>query len=200
MGILNDVNETVNLYFPKGARFNEYSYITSSEFNNLLKIRENYLFNWKFKKDIEESLQTVYKDYAVVDWTDIPHSNCYEFKILMHKNQPILDDDIELIRYLGWKRLDLRVFISILNKYYYYFFEESTYDINKDEWDFRTITEYNQEMKEAINHLYNVIAPKGYQELSTEIANKIVEDVETQYLEKGQVKIFNCLFTDLVTM
>jgi len=198
--ILNEINETINLHFPKGVNFNEYSYITSIEYNNLLKIREEHLYNWKFKKDLEESLQTVYKDYAVIDWTDIPNSNCYEFKILVHKNQPILDDDIELIRYLGWKRLDLRIFISILNKYYYYFFEESTYDINIEEWNFRTITEYNQEMKDIINHLNNVMSSKGYQELSSEIVNKIVEDVETQYLEKGQVKIFNCLFTDLVTI
>ncbi len=199
MRILNEINETISLYFPRDVRFNEYNYITSIEYKNLLKIRGNHLFE-KFKNDIEKSIQKVYKEYAVVDWTDISDSNCYEFKILMHKNQPILDDDIELIRYLRWERLDLRIFISILNKYYYYFFEESTYDINIEQWDFHTITVYNKEMKNATNHLNNIMESKGYQELSTEIVNKRVENVETQYLEKGQVKIFNCLFTDLVTI
>lgn len=200
MSILAEINETISMFFPRNVGFNEQNYITSVEYNNLLKVRKRHFLNKKLKTDLEKSIQELFEEYAVVDWTDLPDSNCYEFKILMHKNQPILDDDLELLQYLGWTRLDLRVFISILNKYYYYFYEESTYDIKTEEWRFQTITVYNQEMQNTINLLNNLMCSKGYQGLSTEIINKYVEDVETQYLEKGKVKIFHCIFTDLVTI
>jgi len=200
VSIVNEINETISLFFPKNVGFDEFNYVTSTEYKNLIEIRQRYLLNQDVKNDIKKSLEELYKEYAVMDWTDLPHSNCYEFKILMHKNQPILDGDLELIRCLGWRRLDLRVFISILNTYYYYFFEESTYDIDVKEWRFRKIAIYDQEMQDATNILDNMMTSKGYRGLTTEIVSKVVEEVETEYLEKGKVKIFHCLFTDLVTV
>ena len=41
---------------------------------------------------------------------------------------------------------------------------------------------------------------KGYHEITNEIANTIIEDVETELRSKGKATVFNCLFTDLISI
>jgi hypothetical protein len=41
---------------------------------------------------------------------------------------------------------------------------------------------------------------EGYSEISNEIAKYIVDDIETEFLERGKVKVFNCLFTELISI
>ena len=39
--------------------------------------------------------------------------------MLLHKNQPILDDDVELLEALNGKQMDLEIYVSLLTKSYY---------------------------------------------------------------------------------
>ncbi|WP_391202752.1 hypothetical protein [Psychrobacillus sp. L4] len=199
MSIPNEINETIRLLFPKNVDYEDY--ITSDVYKKLVEKKKIFLSDNGYKRiDFKKSIQKLFNNYAVVDWTDPIDSNCFEFRVLMHRNQTILDDDIELIRLLGWKRLDLRIFISILNPYYYYFFEESDFNTITNEWSFSIHTVLEQELQNISNSFENFMDFKGYQGLSSEIVNKVVDDVETKFLEKGKVKVFHCLFTDLVTI
>lgn len=52
------------------------------------------------------------KEYHVKSWTDMEDLKCFEYRILLHEHQPIMDDDIELIQSLGGERRDLFIFVS----------------------------------------------------------------------------------------
>ena len=42
------------------------------------------------------------------------------------------------------------------------------------------------------------MSSEGYRELTSEIINLPVQNLETELIEDGKVKVFHCLFTDLV--
>ncbi len=125
-------------------------------------------------------------------------NNCYEFRILLYENQPILDDDTELIKCLGGKRLDLFLFVSILANYYYFFILE-TRDFSSEQWSFQHVEQQKRDSSYA-NKLRNLMTENGYEELDHEIINTVILDIETEFKNKGEVKIFDCLFTQLITI
>ncbi|MBB5337623.1 hypothetical protein HNR32_002786 [Pectinatus brassicae] len=45
-----------------------------------------------------------------------------------------------------------------------------------------------------------VLFQNGYIEITSELANTIIEDVETELKGKGKARIFDCLFTDLISI
>lgn len=137
------------------------------------------------------------KEYAIVDWND-EDACCYEFKILLHKNQNIMDDDKRLIEKLGGTRNDLRVFISVLEPYYYLFLEETKYYEINNHWTFRTIEVSTPEEGEIVNKIDACLLQRGYEKLTSKDVKIIIPDIETELLYIGEVKVFNCLFTDLL--
>lgn len=160
------------------------------------KIREKGLFkNQKMFLDLKNR----FSEYSIIDWTD-ETACCYEFKILLQPDQDILDDDIFLIQSLNGKRYDLRVFISILEPYYYLFVEETIYLKETNKWLFKTITNYPKETKELIVDLEQYLFSKGYRQLSDNDIKIIVPNVETELKEINKTTVFDCLFTDLVTI
>jgi hypothetical protein len=91
----------------------------------------------------------IFSGYEVVDWTDLDLYNDYEYRVLLHRNQQILDDDTDLMLALGGRRLDLFLFISAFSNYYYFFINE-TEITNDGDWLFREFTMYTKEMKQLI--------------------------------------------------
>lgn len=87
---------------------------------------------------INQEIRSLFSEYAIIDWTD-EDSCCYEQHILLRERQEILDDDIELIMTLGGKREDLRIFFSVIDKFYYYFLERTEYNSSNNIWNFYTI-------------------------------------------------------------
>ncbi len=150
-----------------------------------------------YKKKLLTKIITIAKGYEVVDWTD-SETCCYEFKILLHKYIDLMDDDKMLIKSLNGERKDLRIFISVLEPYYYMFIEKTSYFDSEDKWEFSTeksnISEYEKLMGEIISYL----SKKGYIGLSHSDVLMLVPEVETTYKEVDNVTVFDCLFTDLV--
>lgn len=200
MEVVDELLKKIDLYFPKNLSYEDPKYHSSSQIARLLKRREEYLHNELFTHHMNKSLKQVFKGYEVVDWTNLESYNGYEYRILLHHNQPILDDDIELMQKLGGKRLDLFLFISILNKNYYFFVNETILENNASEWIFRYVLQYNKEIQCLIEEMRYLFSMEGYHEITTEIANIIIEDVETELKSKGKVTVFNCLFTDLISI
>ena len=167
------------------------------------KLRELKIKN-KDGNNILKLLEYLSKDYVVIDWTD-KESCCYEYKILLHKNQKILDDDIELQKELKGLRYDLRIFISVLAPYFYMFIDETSYDENNNLWHFNMKKDLEKEyLNEDINLLIKNISielkNKGYIQLFYKDVVRRVSHIETEYKYTNMVNVFDCLFTDLVTI
>ena len=125
-----------------------YYYYSKEKMNVQEKIRQK---SMKEQSDLEiieikKEIKSLFSEYAIIDWTD-EESCCYELDILMHEMQKILDDDIELITLLGGERKDLRVFFSVIGKYYYRFLERTEYNFLSKTWSFFTINNYSKKQK-----------------------------------------------------
>ena len=125
------------------------------------KIGENYKVIMQNMK-LEKKLNKIFEQYCVVDWTDYDDLKCLEYKILMHKNQKILDDDIELMEELHCSRKDMVLFISLLEKYYYYYFQETTYSFVEKRWTFNEINMFNIS---EVNDMEKYMNQNGYNRL-----------------------------------
>lgn len=147
--------------------------------------------------DLINEIITIARDCEVVDWTDA-EACCYEFKILLHKYTPILDDDKTLIKQLNGERNDLRIFISVLEPCYYMFEEKTSYCESEDRWEFRTEESNVKEIRELKEEIKTYLRENGYIELSHSDVLMPVPKVETSYKEAGRANVFDCLFTDLV--
>ena len=182
-------------------------YIMSKIYENYSKrgeniqeeIRQKYFKN-KTNLDIaaiSKGMIDLCKQYKVVDWID-EESCCYEFKILLHENQEILDDDIELIRILGGERNDLRIFFSIFDKFYYMFLEKTKYDFLQKKWCFYTIKKYSKKQKQIVQRIVDYMNRMKWSRISDLVAGTRIPDIELELKEGGEATVFNCLFTDKV--
>ena len=119
--------------------------------------------------------------------------------VLLHENQPILDDDIELMSVLQGKRYNLEIFISRISPYYYAYTSEERYV--DSEWSFEIHpSDYILEVK-YLRQLEKEMFLNGMKKLSRKLAHTSVPFVETELLPRDgkEVEIFNCLFSDMVT-
>lgn len=147
-----------------------------------------------FEKTILSDISNIFNNYVVIDWTE-KNSCCYEYKILLHENQPILDDDIELIKFLNGIRYDLWIFVSILAKYYYITAEETKY-FEEDKWIFNNISIEDDKIKKLLTKIDSYFFNKGYLKLSDEEIKIPVPFIETELKDYDNVTVFDCLFTD----
>lgn len=196
----SDILQTISMYLPKNICCDKTEYKLSSEFLSNIRKREEMKSNNLYAVHLYSSIKRIFNKFEVVNWTDIESFNCYEYRVLLHSNQSILDDDTELMKVLGGKRTDLFLFVSVLSKYYYFFVNETILDQISGEWKFKKIFDYPEKIKGEIEDLQAFFDTEGYYKISNSIAHEVVEDVETELIEKGQVKVFNCLFTDLISI
>lgn len=185
--ILKDIYKYYSIYLENNI------YTTKKESLRQNKINQKDIITGKiFYKDI----LNIALNYTIIDWTDY-NSCCYEYKILLYKNQSILDDDIKLMKALKGVRKDLRIFISILEPYYYMFIEKTKY-INK-KWTFEIIKNDDTD-NELIEKIALYLSNKGYHQLSDKDVTIIVPNIQTDFKELNKANVFDCLFTDLVTI
>ncbi|MBO8173203.1 MAG: hypothetical protein H0Z33_15100 [Bacillaceae bacterium] len=189
----------IEQYYPKNISYEDPMYKLTSQYLNLFSKKKEYMNNKLLKYRFNKPLINLFKGYEVINRTDFESSNCYEYRILLHKNQKILDDDIELMNHLNGKRVDLFIFISILEKYYYYFTNETLYDFNIKKWSFKNVKLPNRILP-LVSEFNNFMSHKGYEKLDDTMVRRIVDEIETEHIEKGKVNIFNCLFTDLISL
>lgn len=142
-----------------------------------------------------EELSALAPEFAMKDWTDAS-SCCVEYKWLLHENQPLLDDDTELMAALGGLRRDLYLFVSILAPYYVMFAEKTTL-AEDGTWTFETIEPSDEATVRLMDSIQAMLGKKGFIRLSREQAAQVVPDVETELREAGSATVFDCLFSDL---
>ncbi|KMZ54869.1 hypothetical protein [Dorea sp. D27] len=186
-------------YYPIGLKYGTLDYMESKEY--LARKRKVSLKNDKdeYRKELYESLCAICKGYSVVDWTE-EKAGCYEFKILLHKNQGILDDDIELIQRLGNQRYDIRVFVSALEPVFYLFEEKTIYNPYANSWEFITVNRGGEEQEKIESKIIRFFEKKGIEKIKVDIAKKGVKGIETELKYFNKATVFDCLFTDLVAI
>ena len=192
--------EKIYKYYPKNKNFDSEEYQSSDEYLKQQKKRKEALENIEYKHYLEEKLKIIFKNFIVSDWTDLTAYNCYEYRVLLHKNQSILDDDIELMSILKNERLDLFIFVSILEKYYYVQFNKSKYEPESDKWKFEVLKKHHEGSKKELKKLNDFLSSEGYTELKDGIIRKKVKDVGTELKNIGKATIFSCLFTDIIAI
>lgn len=201
---LSYIIDIIENYFPKNLEYSSDEYQNSKQFLLYKELREKNKRDKEYIKAIEYKLREIFKDYAFTNYVDWNDFKCIEFKINMHKNVPLLDDDIELIKFLGGKQRELYIFISILAKYYYFSFGETYYDESKvlpedflSGWEFcDDLNPNSKEEEDLLLKLDFLMKSMGYKIMSNELANFHLDDIETEFNEFGKVNIFDCIFTD----
>lgn len=187
--ILNDIYK----YYPVSG---EYETIDKAK----IKLKQHKIKDKKFLEEkIFQNIKNSVEGYTVANWTD-NESCCYEFKILIHRNQELLDDDKILMKVLNGVRVDLRVFVSVLEPYFYMFVEETRYIEAEDKWKFTTMKIYNEEIGELLNEICKCLFKMSYNQLTDSSALIRVPHLETALKETNKANVFDCLFTDLVTI
>lgn len=133
----------------------------------LAKVYELYPQKGQIVKSLNvmyQDISLIFKDYAVVDWSNIEEYPCYEFVTLLHKNQPILDDDTELMIQLNGLRTDLFLYISSVSDYYCYYIRETNYFEENKEWSFKKVLmgpDTETEIGNLLHQLNDYLESKG---------------------------------------
>ena len=99
----------------------------------------------------------------------------------------------------GGRRVDLYLFISSIGEYYYYFLKETIYNLETNKWSFSTFLCKDDKVNRSIKQLKKFLVSNKYKEISSNIINYTINDVETEFKSIGQATIFDCLFTDLIS-
>lgn len=189
-----DLFNTIYSYYPKYYSFGSKLYMNSSEYLNYQKILLNKNNRIKLGDKCYFILKQVFKNYVVKKWESIEYPSLH-YSVLLHYNQPILDDDLDLLFALNGKRFDLEIYVSLISNYFYSYIIET--NLINDELIFNYHESKKVISKEQEELLYNKMTSIGLKKLKKNIANLAVPNVETELLYKDSVKVFNCLFSDI---
>ena len=199
MNDMEELKKIIYSFYPKNVNYCSNKYEISYEYLQRKKIIWDKFNNIEFKLYIKKSLDAIFSRYKVVDWIDQEEPKCFEYRILLHRDQDLLDDDIILISELGGRRVDLYLFISSIGEYYYYFLKETIYNLETNKWSFSTFLCKDDKVNRSIKQLKKFLVSNKYKEISSNIINYTINDVETEFKSIGQATIFDCLFTDLIS-
>lgn len=203
-----DIINTIYKFYPKNIPYSDKRYKKSREYKNLLICRNNALLDEKFRQYLKKKLENIFIDYAVSDFINLNNDTSYRYHILMHKNQPILDDDINLIKNLDGIKYELIFVLSYLDNYCYYYILETKFDFCFKKWSFRDkfnnrdfIEIENQFFQsDEIRKINNFLSENNYSFISDDFINLIIKDIETELCDFGETKIYNALFSDLLSI
>ncbi|EPC8410240.1 hypothetical protein ACQCWD_00205 [Bacillus thuringiensis] len=193
--MMNELKEIVYKFFPKNIMKEEELYEESKEHKRFVELKESFIENESSQKEVLSLIESIFCDYHVSDCTDLNLYNCLEYNVLLNGREPMLNDDIDWIRKSRGERLDLRIFVSLLEKYYYYYVLKTTYDEEVREWTFEII---DVEM-DTICEFEKRMNTKGFIRVEREVARTAIPDIETECLRMGEVNVFHALFTDSVS-
>lgn len=196
---IKEVKKIIYQFYPTNLYYNTPEYQTSEKTVKRIKLINQKNECIKERLYLNQGLRKEFPHNIVIDWTT-KEANCYEFKILLHENQQILDDDIELIENLNWRRYDLRIFVSVLAPVYYFFIEETTFDPNSKKWGFKKIEPIDNIQEENVKVLRAFFQRNEVEELDDKMVKQHISGIETELKTFNETIVFDCIFTDLVNI
>ncbi len=200
MGNYRTIIEKINMYYPKKCSYKDKVYKNSKEYIRYKTVVNDMKLRDKVNKKIYETMQFVFPSNYIKQWTHTEEYPSVHFSVLLHKNQSILDDDEELLAVLNGRRLDLEVYVSLLDNYYYIYALETLKHVDRNEWKFNCYDAGEFVGEEEMKLLTSKLSFAGFSRIDKNIAHKIVPDIETELHYEGEVKVFHCLFSDIEKM
>lgn len=190
----------IGKYYPKECEFISQEYQESKEHKKFKRIINDAVFFRQKEKEYYEMICSIFFQYDVKRWDNMTYP-CFQFSVLLHKNQSILDDDIELMEELGGRRYNLEIFISRISNYFYVYTSEHIYHKEQIEnWMFKSHSATFLLDKKYIKKLRKEMKKVGMNKLNRTMAHIKIPFIETELLPSRNhpVEIFNCLFSDMV--
>lgn len=191
-------SEFINLiyfYYPQNCEYGSTAYKKSNEYLRLKeKINDSGLRSSLKKKTLTNIKLAFPKNY-IRKFTRKDYPSIH-YSVLLHKNQPILDDDEELLVALNGRRLDLEIYVSFLGNYFYTFVVETIKPSNEKNLKFSILNENSISYTEELSSLTNNFLSLGFIKLNREIAHEFVPNIKLEC--QDEAKVFHCIFTDLV--
>lgn len=191
--------ENINLYYPKNCSYEDKVYKNTEEYKRYKTVMKDMKLRDKVNKKVYEIMQYAFPDNYIKEWRNTDYPSVH-FSVLLHKNQPILDDDQELLAVLNGRRLDLEVYVSLLDNCYYIYVIETLKRFDSNKWDFHCYDAEEFVNENEMKILTNKLSLEWLSKIDRSIAHKIVPDIETELHYKGEVKVFHCLFSDIEKM
>ncbi len=190
----------IGKYYPKECAYTSQEYLDSKEYRKYKRIIKDKGLYRKKEKEYYDMICSIFPQYYVKRWENMTYP-CFQFSVLLHKNQSILDDDIELMDALGGKRYNLEIFISRISNYFYIYTSEYIYSREQIEnWMFESHSATYILEKKYINRLKKEMKKMEMNKLSKTMAHIKIPFIETELLpsRNHEVEVFNCLFSDMI--
>ena len=135
MELINELIKLIYTYYPQKCSYLSIEYKNSIEHRKYNEVVKNKKCRIQLIDNCYSILKSVFCDYYITKWTNTEYPSVH-FSVLLHKNQPILDDDDELLLALNCRRLDLEVYISLLGNYFYTYVIETRKCLPNHELEF----------------------------------------------------------------
>lgn len=192
--IKNSIFDDIYSYYPVCCSFESMEYQNSNKYRKYLDLIEDNSLKEKIDKMAAPIIRSVYPNNSIKKWSNKEKPSVH-YTILLKENQPLLDDDIELINVLKGTRWDLDLYVSLITYTYYCKITETI--LNKGNWDFKIYDVKEIIKSDKLNFMNKKFREHGYIRLEREEINKVIPNLETELHEEGKVKLFHCLFSDI---
>lgn len=192
---LQNLIKKVKEYYPEN--YNDELLINQSYNVKLHELKKHNIYKVQYFLDL---FNDNFLSYSIYNDSDFDEFSSLEFIILLHKDKPIMDNDIELIESLNYVKYELNISISIFEKVYYMYINEIMYDPTTCMWnvykDINPKTDIHEEIKSRAK---TIMDNQGYTLLSKSEISKEIKDISTPLVQKGNVKLFHAAFNDIKT-
>ena len=137
--------------------------------------------------------------YHVKDFTDEEFPGL-AFKVLLHENQDILDDDRELIKALGGTKYELEVYVSMISPFFCMYVNRTDYQKENDVeiWSFSVTHDFPNIA--VVERVKDYLLSQNKKEISLLNALVLVDERDVPYTKEEKATIFDCLFDNMVTI
>lgn len=189
---MQNLLSTIYSLYPKGLEYGSTDYFMSTEHLNF----KNILSTSRASEDEKlfySTIKNIFDGYYVNNFTSDDYWS-FEFIVLFNKIDNVLDDDVKLLNKLGGVRKDIFIYISKISKYYYYTFSITKLVEEKLHFEYEDL--YHM-AKNELCKFNTFMESQGFSLLDKKEIDQVIPDIETELTEKGQVKIFDLIFTDL---
>lgn len=153
----------------------------------------------KYFNKLFNGIKKAAQGYHVKDFTDEEFPGL-AFKVLLHENQDILDDDRELIEALGGTKYELEVYVSMISPFFCMYVNRTDYQKENDVeiWSFSVTHDFPNIA--VVERVKDYLLSQNKKEISLLNALVLVDERDVPYTKEEKATIFDCLFDNMVTI
>lgn len=153
----------------------------------------------KYFNKLFNGIKKAAQGYHVKDFTDEEFPGL-AFKVLLHENQDILDDDRELIEALGGTKYEIEVYVSMISPFFCMYVNRTDYQKENDVeiWSFSVTHDFPNIA--VVERVKDYLLSQNKKEISLLNALVLVDERDVPYTKEEKATIFDCLFDNMVTI